>query len=111
MRTLEPAPLDMLILTEVENIHYLCNYQTVGCPQIQALMVPLEGEIYFMTRLLELTNTRRSTLVEKEAYLDYESGIDKVCDLIDQRSPGAKVIGVESSRKRLEVAQYTTIQQ
>eukprot|EP00439_Symbiodinium_sp_Y106_P039686 s1035_g4.t2 len=36
--------LDLLLLTEPENIFYLTGYQTVGEPEIQALIIPAAGE-------------------------------------------------------------------
>merc|ERR1719183_2304074 len=77
--------VDLLVLTEPEDIFYLTAHQTVGAPQVQALMVPVspEEEMYFMTRLLELTNTEeRSVLRHYFAYKDFEVGIDKVVELI-----------------------------
>eukprot|EP00929_Paragymnodinium_shiwhaense_P076984 TRINITY_DN3961_c0_g1_i1.p1 TRINITY_DN3961_c0_g1~~TRINITY_DN3961_c0_g1_i1.p1 ORF type:complete len:836 (-),score=212.37 TRINITY_DN3961_c0_g1_i1:296-2728(-) len=109
---------DLLLITEPENIFYLTGYQTVGAPQVQALMLPAKNsngsktsdELYFVTRLLEITNaTYRSNLRKMEVYADFESGIDKVIDVILKESPHAKRIGVEMKSRRLDCAQMETL--
>lgn len=94
--------LDILIITEPENIYYMTGYQTVGAPEVQALMVAKDGNMYFLTRKLEVTNAYRSNLKDKvEVYADYESGIHKLCSVLLQNSPDAKVAGLEFKSRRL----------
>mmetsp|Transcript_13777 Transcript_13777/g.37315 ORF Transcript_13777/g.37315 Transcript_13777/m.37315 type:complete len:817 (+) Transcript_13777:81-2531(+) len=108
------AKLELLLLVETEDIYYLTAHQTVGAPQIQALMVPISvsEEMYFVTRLLEVTNTQhRSILREYASYKDYESGIDKVCDEILKRSPNCKSLGVQNKSKRISFDQHQVLRE
>jgi len=105
--------LELLLLTEPEDIFYLTAYQTVGAPQVQALLVPADAaeEMYFVTRRLEVSNAEyRSILWKYFSYDDYEVGIDKVCDLIQNFSPGCKVLGVQEHSKRISLIQHRTVQ-
>lgn len=104
--------LDLLILAEPEDIYYLTAYQTVGAPAVQALMVPAstDQEMYFVTRLLELSNAEyRSVLHQYVAYKDTEDSIAKVCEEIRTRSPCCKTIGFQDDCKRLSYAQVQRI--
>ena len=44
---------------------YLTDYQTTGYSFFQALVVPLDGEAFFVTRNMEESNVHARTWVEK----------------------------------------------
>lgn len=68
--------LDAMIVTTPENMFYLTGYQTPGYYYFQALVVPLEGEPFMITRLLEDTNVESRTWVEySRPYADTESAV------------------------------------
>lgn len=48
--------LDVVIITEPENITYLTGYQTTGYSYFQAIIVPMSKDAYMITRLLEESN-------------------------------------------------------
>jgi len=56
--------LDAVIISDAENIMYLTDYQTTGYSFFQALVVPLEGEPWMVTRKLEESNVIERTWVE-----------------------------------------------
>eukprot|EP00854_Cymbomonas_tetramitiformis_P026433 gene26433-32430_t len=106
------AGLDLMVLTEPEDIYYLTAHQTVGAPQVQALMVPVSPneEMYFVTRLLEVSNAEHRSLLRLYfSYSDYEVGIEKVAEVVRERSTGARVVGIQRGSKRLAPAQYETL--
>jgi Xaa-Pro dipeptidase len=55
--------LDAVIISDAENIMYLTDYQTTGYSFFQALIVPLEGEPWMVTRKLEESNVIARTWV------------------------------------------------
>ena len=57
--------IDALIVTTPENLFYLTGYQTPGYYYFQALVVPLEGEAFMVTRLLEDSNVQTRTWIEQ----------------------------------------------
>ncbi|HJL18158.1 MAG TPA: ectoine hydrolase [Sandaracinaceae bacterium LLY-WYZ-13_1] len=63
-RRMRHQNLDVVIITDPENLFYLTEYQTTGYSYFQALIVPLEGEPFMVTRLLEETNVHARTWVE-----------------------------------------------
>ncbi len=56
--------LDAVIISDAENIMYLTDYQTTGYSFFQALVVPLDGEPFMVTRKLEESNVIHRTWVE-----------------------------------------------
>ncbi|MBX3246567.1 MAG: ectoine hydrolase [Myxococcales bacterium] len=56
--------LDAVVITDPENLTYLTEYQTTGYSFFQALVVPLEGEPFMITRALEESNVHARTWVE-----------------------------------------------
>ncbi len=56
--------LDAVIISDAENIMYLTDYQTTGYSFFQALVVPLEGEPWMVTRKLEESNVIARTWLD-----------------------------------------------
>ncbi|MBX3274338.1 MAG: ectoine hydrolase [Sandaracinaceae bacterium] len=56
--------LDVVVITDPENLFYLTEYQTTGYSYFQALVVPIEDEPFMVTRWLEETNVHARTWVE-----------------------------------------------
>lgn len=112
-KEMQSASLDLLFITEPENIYYLTNYQTVGCPDLQVLLVPREDDIYFITRKLEITNCERSLLVPSQqfTYADHEDPITVAIDTIKEQSPGVMNLAVERASKRYGVHHNEALKQ
>uniref|UniRef100_A0A0G4ID84 Uncharacterized protein n=1 Tax=Chromera velia CCMP2878 TaxID=1169474 RepID=A0A0G4ID84_9ALVE len=107
--------LDLLIITEPENVFYLVNYETVGAPQLQALVVPRNAseQMYFLTRKLEVTNCEGTLLAPhcRLSYDDHEDAVDVLLATLSQRSTGAQRIGLELSSKRMSASQHMQLQE
>jgi Xaa-Pro dipeptidase len=56
--------LDAVVITDPENLMYLTDYQTTGYSFFQALVVPLDGEPWMITRNMEESNVLARTWVE-----------------------------------------------
>jgi len=56
--------LDAVIISDTENLMYLTDYQTTGYSYFQALVVPLDGEPFMITRELEESNVHARTWVD-----------------------------------------------
>ena len=61
---MEARLLDAVVISDPENLMYLTDYQTTGYSFFQALVVPLEGEPFMVTRKLEESNVIARTWVE-----------------------------------------------
>jgi Xaa-Pro dipeptidase len=104
--------IDLLLVVEYEDIYYLTAHQTVGAPMIELLVIPSNPleEIYFVTRLLELSNTEyRSILRKYYSYNDYEDEIDFIFKKIKDNNPNCKTIGVQSQSKRISYYQLNKL--
>tara|TARA_R110000868_G_scaffold107362_6_gene293831 strand:- start:2377 stop:3606 length:1230 start_codon:yes stop_codon:yes gene_type:complete len=73
--------LDAVIITDPENIMYLTDYQTTGYSFFQALVVPLDGDCFMITRKLEESNVHARTWVEKtRPYTDNGDAIQRLVE-------------------------------
>ena len=57
--------VDVMLVHSPENLYYLSGYQTPGYYWYQTLVVPLEKEPVFITRLLEESNVQHLSWVEE----------------------------------------------
>ena len=73
--------VDAVIVTGPENITYLTGYQTTGYYYFQTVVVPLEGEPFMVTRLLEDTNVQSRTWIEHSLpYADTQDPIARLAE-------------------------------
>ena len=61
---MERRLLDAVVITDPENLMYLTDYQTTGYSFFQALVVPLDGDSFMITRAMEESNVIERTWVE-----------------------------------------------
>lgn len=88
--------LDAVVITDPENIMYLTDYQTTGYSFFQALVVPLEGEPFMITRALEESNIWARTWVERtRPYPDTGDAIQTLVDALRVFGLAKKRIGYE----------------
>lgn len=88
--------LDAVVITDPENIMYLTDYQTTGYSFFQALVVPLEGEPFMITRALEASNIHARTWVERtRPYPDTGDAIQMLVDALREFGLSKKRIGYE----------------
>lgn len=88
--------LDAVIISDAENIMYLTDYQTTGYSFFQALVVPLEGEPFMVTRKLEESNVFARTWVEiSRPYPDTGDAIQMLVTSLIEFGLATKTIGYE----------------
>src|SRR5690625_1159684 len=95
-RSMARRELDAMIVTIPENLCYLTGYQTPGYYWFQALVVPLEGEPFFVTRRLEDSNVHVRTWVALSfPYDDFENPPLELAKRIEEQELGGSRIGYE----------------
>ncbi len=88
--------LDAVIISDAENILYLTDYQTTGYSFFQALVVPLEGEPFMVTRKLEESNVIHRTWVEiTRPFPDTGDAIQELISSLVEFGLAGKTIGYE----------------
>jgi len=88
--------LDAVVITDPENIMYLTDYQTTGYSFFQALVVPLDGEPFMITRAMEESNVIARTWVEiTRPYPDTGDAIQMLVDALREFGLAKKRIGYE----------------
>lgn len=90
--------LDVVMITDPENLVYLTGYQTTGYSFFQALIVPLEQQPFMVTRLLEDSNILPRTWVESTwPYNDTGDAIQTVWHALVENGLADKTIGYEKN--------------
>lgn len=95
--------IDILLITEPENIYYLTGMQTVGDPPINALILPIEDYPYYYTRELERSNVNFRTFLSKgqcKAYQDFEDPYEGLLREIINRGHSRKIISIEEKSRK-----------
>ena len=88
--------LDAVVISDPENLMYLTDYQTTGYSFFQALVVPLDGEPFMITRELEATNIFARTWVEiARPYPDTGDAIQMLVQSFREFGLSGKCIGYE----------------
>ncbi|MGD2132926.1 MAG: ectoine hydrolase [Maricaulaceae bacterium] len=88
--------LDAVIITDPENIMYLTDYQTTGYSFFQALVVPLDGECFMITRNLEASNVYARTWVDTtRPYPDNGDAIQQLIESLREFGLSSASIGYE----------------
>ncbi len=88
--------VDAVIVAGPENITYLTGYQTTGYYYFQTVVVPVEGEPFMVTRLLEDTNVQaRTWLALSRPYNDTEAPIAKLASALGEFGLAGKRLGYE----------------
>lgn len=88
--------LDAVIISDPKNLFYLTDYQTTGYSFFQAIVVPLEGEPFMVTRKLEESNVHARTWVEiTRPYWDTGDAIQMLVSGLTEFGLMNKCIGYE----------------
>jgi len=88
--------LDAVVITDPENLMYLTDYQTSGYSFFQALVVPLEGEPFMITRAMEESNVYARTWVEMtRPYPDTGDAIQSLVQSLREFGLHTKDVGYE----------------
>ncbi|TVR01870.1 MAG: aminopeptidase P family protein [Deltaproteobacteria bacterium] len=93
---MEQRRLDAVIISDPKNLFYLTDYQTTGYSFFQAIVVPLEGEPFMITRKLEESNVFARTWVEiTRPYWDTGDAIQMLVSGLSEFGLMNKCIGYE----------------
>lgn len=95
---MEKAGLDVLLVTTPENLYYLSGYNTPGYYAYQVLILPLEKDPIFITRLIEQTNVFGFSWIENSIpYIDIQDPIKLTADTLQELGLEKSSIGIEKS--------------
>jgi Xaa-Pro dipeptidase len=93
---MEARLLDAVIVTDPGNLMYLTDYQTTGYSYFQALVVPLAGEPFMITRKMEESNVEKRTWVEiTRPYHDTGDAIQRLYTALKEFGLHEKSVGYE----------------
>ena len=93
---MEERLLDAVVITAPGNLMYLTDYQTTGYSFFQALVVPLDGEPFTITRAMEESNVIERTWVElTRTYTDTGDAIQLLVESLREFGLEGKAIGYE----------------
>ena len=93
---MEAKGVDCMMVHTPENLYYLTGYQTPGYYWYQTLIVTMDREPVFITRLLENSNVEHLTWVEdSRPYGDSDDWVSRTRDTLEDLGMGSKRIGVE----------------
>jgi len=88
--------LDGIIVTDPKNLMYLTDYQTTGYSYFQALVIPIDGEPFMITRAMEESNVHARTWVEHtRPYADTGDAIQMLVESLREFGLSGKDIGYE----------------
>ena len=95
-KRMQEKQVDVMMIHTPENLCYLTGYQTPGYYWYQTLIVPMDGEPVFITRLIEATNIEPLTWVEdSRPYRDHENWVAHTIDALKSCGLEDKHIGLE----------------
>lgn len=93
---MQSRELDAMLVTTPENICYLTGFDSAGHFAFQALVVPLSGEPFAFTRLLEASGIEATTWVEHNpTYRDSDDAIIELAKALAAFGLGSSRIGLE----------------
>lgn len=102
--------LDAVIISDPENLMYLTDYQTTGYSFFQALVVPLDGEPFMITREMEESNVHERTWLElTRPYSDTGDAIQMLVQSLREFGLSNKFIGYERNSYFLPAYQQDRI--
>ena len=95
-RRMEAKGVDIMLAHTPENLYYLTGYQTPGYYWYQTLVVPLDREPIFITRLLEDASVQHLSWVEESRpYGDSDDWIARTRDVVAEFGAESSRIGIE----------------
>ena len=107
---MEQRLLDAVVISDPENLMYLTDYQTTGYSFFQALVVPLDGEPFFVTRAMEESNVlQRTWVTETRPYPDNGDAIGVLVLALNEFGLGHATIGYERNSYFLPAYQQDRI--
>ena len=109
-KRMDERNLDAVVISDPENIMYMTDYQTTGYSFFQALVVPLDGECYMVTRNMEESNVHARTWVTKtRPFADNGDAIQTLVDSFREAGLSNCTIGYERNSYFLPAYQQDRI--
>lgn len=103
--------IELLLISEPENMYYLTGYFSTAYWGVQALALPLEGEPFYMVRHLERTAVLGTSIVEDvQVYQELEKPTGLIGRVLEERGYGKARIGVEKHSWYLTVQLFEALQ-
>lgn len=99
--------IDVLLLREPANVHYLTGYNTLGLSSFMVLFVTQDQEPKMVARYLETyIASKSSNVTEVRAWDDHENPFEVTREFLRQNNWLNKRIGLEKTCKYLPVSEY-----
>jgi len=99
-RRMSEEGLDALILTRAQNIYWLAGYRAAVMNwtlPLLALVVSRQGEMRFMTRVIESATARTQLAPYPKTYKDHEKPYDMLAELVREIGGESGTVGVEEA--------------
>jgi Xaa-Pro dipeptidase len=87
--------IDALLISIPENIYYLTGFTTTGYYMYQTLIMPVEGEPFFVTYLEETINVIRRSWMDKYKTYFIDDPVQVTVDAIREMGLEGKVLALE----------------
>lgn len=103
--------MDLLLISEPENMYYLTGYFTTAYWGVQTLAIPLDQNPFFVVRHLERTAVLGTSWLEDvEVYQELEVPTTVIARVVADRGFGRARIGVEKHSWYLTVLTFEALQ-
>ncbi|MBT3260041.1 MAG: hypothetical protein HN366_26805, partial [Deltaproteobacteria bacterium] len=92
--------LDAIILTRAQNIYWVGGYRAAVMNwtlPLLALVIPLKGEMRFLTRVIESATADTQLAPNPRKYKDHEKPYDILAELVRECVAESDTVGVEES--------------
>lgn len=92
--------LEAIILTRPQNIYYVSGYRAAimgWISPILPLIIPSEGELCLITRLLEAEVSKEQLAKDIRNYMDHEDPFQILAELMEGRGIASGTIGIEEN--------------
>jgi Xaa-Pro dipeptidase len=108
---LAKAGIDVMVVTGPENIFYLTGQQTPGYYTFQALVLPVDGDLFFVIRQLEYYNFIANTFIpDAEVYQDGDEPVNFLVQAISKRGLAGRRVAIDKRGWFLPIAVYEALQ-
>ncbi|MEX0923722.1 MAG: Xaa-Pro peptidase family protein [Rhodovibrionaceae bacterium] len=108
------AGLDALLISIPQNYYYLTGYQSGISHSLMFLVLPCEGEAFWVARRTELSNVR---VFAEEMWAKTAYGVDDADDFVDvlvraleEAGMASATLGIEQDSPTFSIGQYARLQ-
>jgi Xaa-Pro dipeptidase len=108
------AGIDVLLVTQPQNIYYLSGYRSVGhgIAPLQALIVTKDGDLKILSRMLEQQTVLNYTWTKNPTfYSDFEDPYKSLKVTLDEMKLSRKGFGVEMNSAYMSARRFQKVQQ